>query len=91
MTDKADPEYALYPQAGDPSWGNAQGIAEMIIGGATADVTGGATLYWNPAGIESAKTFMLPSGETVKFPAAWNAQAVRFSCRIGRHIFLTEV
>ena len=89
MSVPSDPEYNLEPSG--PVWPEAESIASGVIDGTTADVTGGATLYWNPAGIESTHTFKLPSGQVVKFPATWNPAVVRFSTQIGHHIFLVEV
>jgi N-acetylmuramoyl-L-alanine amidase len=91
MSDPADPEYRLQPFVSDPTWAQAQAIAKSIISGNTPDVTGGATLYWNPAGIESTHEFTLLTGVAVKFPQTWNAAAVRESTQIGHHIFLIEV
>jgi conjugal transfer mating pair stabilization protein TraG len=91
MTDPKDPEYRLMPDPKDASWGKAQAVAEMAIAGVLPDVTQGATLYWNPAGIRSDRTFQLLDGDVVRFPEHWNAAAVKESARIGKHIFLREV
>jgi spore germination cell wall hydrolase CwlJ-like protein len=91
MSVASDPEFHLMPPASDPTWAQAQAIARGVINGTTPDVTGGATLYWNPAGISSSKTFALTDGSVVKFPATWNPAAVRETTRIGHHIFLIEV
>jgi spore germination cell wall hydrolase CwlJ-like protein len=91
MTDAKDPEYRLMPDPKDPAWADARCIAEMTIGGALADVTGGATLYWNPRGIVSVNRFALPDGERVRFPEGWNQAKVEYSATIGRHVFLREV
>lgn len=91
MSDPYDPEFRLMPAESDPSWVQAQSISRDVIDGVTADITGGATLYWNPRGIESTKRYALPNGEEVKFPAKWDVAATRYSATIGHHIFLTEV
>jgi len=91
MSVPTDPEFHLVPSGFDPTWDAAQQIADDVINGKTADVTGGAVLYWNPAGIASDKTFTTLSGQVVKFPHTWNASVVRESVQIGHHIFLVEV
>lgn len=91
MTDPNDPEYALYPQDGDLSAVAADAIAEQVIAGEIPDPTGGATLYWNPTGIQSAKKFKLLDGTIVAFPQNWNASVVQETVRIGKHIFLREL
>lgn len=90
MTDPKDPEYRLMPDPKDASWAQAQKIAADVISGDQADVTNGATLYWNPRGIVSVNRFPLPDGELVKFPEHWNKAVVEYSATIGRHIFLRE-
>lgn len=91
MTDPNDPEYHLEPLMDDTSWKQAQFVATGILQGTIADLTGGATLYWNPNGIKSNKMYTLPNGQQVKFPQTWNIAATHFAAIIGHHIFLTEV
>lgn len=91
MTAKGDPQLGKYPEPSDTWWTAAQLIAGNVVDNAVSDITGGATLYWNPAGISSEKTFTLPNGNTVRFPQTWNPSAVQFTAQIGKHIFLREV
>jgi len=91
ITAKGDPQLGLFPGATDGLWTTAQLTAGNVIDGDVQDITNGATLYWNPAGIESDKTYVLPDGSQVKFPHTWNPAAVRWTATIGHHIFLKEV
>jgi spore germination cell wall hydrolase CwlJ-like protein len=88
---KGDPQLNSFPVHYDPIWQAAQMIAKNVIDGILTDNTGGATLYWNPAGITSSKTFTLADGGTVKFPQTWNLAVVRETVKIGQHIFLKEM
>lgn len=91
MSVPSDPEYHLQPSPTDPSFALAQTIARQVIDGETVDVTEGATLYWNPAGIVSNATFTLMTGQVVKFPETWNPAVVHETVQIGHHIFLMEL
>lgn len=90
MTDQNDPEYKLYPEGDDAMWPEAKQIAQEIIDGALDDVTGRATLYWNPKGIVSSKFVLVPGGQ-VKFPQTWNAAVVEVTKVIGKHVFAREL
>lgn len=46
LTAKGDPQLTVFPAASDPLWSLASAIAETIIDGTQADVTGGATNYY---------------------------------------------
>lgn len=91
ITAKGDPQLGLYPQVSDTWWTAAQLVAGNVIDSNVQDITNGATLYWNPNGIQSTKTYQLPDGTMVKFPQDWNMSAVRWVATIGAHIFLREV
>lgn len=91
ITAKGDVQLGLYPAEPDLIWQQAKLTAANVIDNIVADITGGATLYWNPAGIESTKTFTLSDGSVVAFPSTWNAAVVAETCRIGAHIFLKEL
>lgn len=90
MTDPNDPEYKLYPPEDDPVWPEAKQIAQEIIEGALDDITGGATLYWNPKSIVSMKKMQLPTGGYVTFPQTWNMDVVHITKVIGNHVFARE-
>jgi hypothetical protein len=84
------PESCLWGAETDPDWIAALTIATQAAAGTLVDLTGGATLYYAPAAIQSAATFTLPSGERVPFPAGWNAAAVKFTVEIADQLFFTE-
>jgi N-acetylmuramoyl-L-alanine amidase len=90
MTARGDLQLALYPVTLDSMWAQCQQVAQEICDGLTADVTAGATLYWNPKGISSTKTFVTLAAETVAFPESWNPDVVTETVQIGAHIFLRE-
>lgn len=91
ITAKGDPQLGLFPSAFDKQWEQCQEIAQNVIFGQIQDVTGGATLYWNPKGIESNHTFTTLMGSTVAFPDSWNPHKVSETVQIGDHIFLKEL
>lgn len=91
LTAVGDSQLGLWPNVLDNRWHDAQSLAQQIADGMYADVTGGATLYWNPNGIQSAKTFKLNDGTVVKFPETWNPAVVKETVQIGAHIFLREL
>lgn len=91
ITATGDAQLGLYANVLDNQWHDAQSLAQQIADGKLEDVTGGATLYWNPNGITSDKTFALNDGTAVKFPETWNPAVVSETVRIGAHIFLKEL
>lgn len=91
ITAKGDSQLILWPKESDPLWQQAQLIATNVIDGSVQDITGGATLYWNPNGIQSDRLFKLNDGSMVSFPASWNAKVVSETMQIGHHIFLKEL
>lgn len=91
MTAKGDPELTLWPNDDDPQWDAALGIAAQAAVGALEDLTNGATVYYNPAGIVSSKTIRLPSGDVVAFPNGWNAARLRYQCTVAKHLFFVEL
>lgn len=90
MTATNDSQLTLYPKDSDPIWQQCQLLAANVMDGEVDDITGGATLYYNPAGIVSTATFMLNDGSVVKFPQGWNPAVVKETVVIGAHIFLKE-
>lgn len=88
---KADPEIALWPMGNDPQWAQAVQLSQAICDGTVADITGGATLYWNPKAIESDHVIELRDGSTVPFPQTWSIHAVQETVVIGQHVFLREI
>lgn len=86
-----DPEIALWPAEADPLWQSATFLAPSILDGSLSDITGGATLYYNPASIPPGKTITLLSGISVRFPATWNLAAVAQTVQIGAHVFFREL
>jgi|GEM_PF-1937214 len=91
ITYKSDPQLAVYPADSDSSWQLAKLLAQDLCDGDIADVTGGATLYWNPNGIQSGASFNLNDGTEVAFPQEWNRAKVQETVQIGAHIFLKEL
>jgi hypothetical protein len=91
MSVASDPEYALLPKPGDPSYAQALTIASQAIAGVLEDITGGSTLYWAPVGIQSDKTITLGNGSVVPFPQHWNMAVVSDPVEIGKQIYLREV
>lgn len=91
MTAPGDSQLILYPTVNDAVWITSQLAAQTVIDGDSTDITSGATLYWNPNGIQSTKTYTLPDGTVVKFPQSWNVDATQFAVKIGNHIFLREI
>ena len=87
ITGKGDPELGLWPQITDAMWKLALTIASDAAEGSLSDITGGATLYYNPQGIVTDKTIQLPTGETIPFPKTWNPQAVEYIKEIANHRF----
>jgi spore germination cell wall hydrolase CwlJ-like protein len=93
ITAPGDHQLCLYSHENDHSWQVAEEIARKIIDREIGDLTAGATLYWNPAGIaeKDSKPYTLKDGSIVRFPGSWNPHAVLQTVRIGAHIFLREV
>jgi spore germination cell wall hydrolase CwlJ-like protein len=90
ITAEGDPQLGLYPSVLDHAWLQCQDLAGQIVDGVLNDSTGGATLYWNPNGIKSSKTFTTLVGQVVAFPQSWNPAVVTETTQIGAHIFLKE-
>lgn len=55
MTAPGDPNLILYPSAHDLEWQTALDIASQANAGTLADITGGATSYYAPAGMPEGK------------------------------------
>lgn len=91
ITAKGDPQLSLYPLPMDAQWQQCSTLAQSIVNGEVQDVTGGATLYWNPKAIDPGKTFVTLAGQTVRFPKTWDADKVQETVQIGAHIFLREL
>jgi conjugal transfer mating pair stabilization protein TraG len=93
MTAPNDPELRLGPDPLDPAdwaaWGQAVNIVDQAAFNNLPDLTGGATLYYAPNGLQSAKTITL-AGVTYPFPQGWNEAAVTFTTEIAGQLFFTE-
>lgn len=87
ITAKGDPELNLWPLPADPQWKIASSIVQDAADGNLDDITGGATLYYNPAGIQTDQTITLPTGETIPWPRGWNQGAVTYIKEIANHRF----
>ncbi len=87
ITAKGDPELVLWPSENDAQWATALDMAARAAAGALEDITGGADLYYAPRGIVSQRTFKLPNGTSIPFPADWNENAVEYSCTIAGQVF----
>lgn len=90
VTAPGDPNLVKYPPESDAIWQLAQNLAQGVVDGELADVTGGANLYFNPAAIEAGKTFKLPDGRVIRFPIGWDASKVTFCCQYDDHYFFHE-
>lgn len=90
LTAPGDPELGLWPADGDAQWGEALEIAAQAAHFGIQDLTGGATLYYNPRGIHTDKTFTLPDGTIVAFPKPWNPLAVKYLGEVAGHLFFAE-
>ncbi len=91
ITAIGDSQLTKYPVDLDSAWLQCQQIAQAVADGEISDTTGGATLYWNPDGIESNVTFQLKDGSIVDFPKSWNPKVVEETVKIGAHVFLKEL
>jgi hypothetical protein len=87
LTAHGDPELTLWPANGDASWTVALELSGLAAGGTLEDITGGADLYYAPAGQHWAKRFTWLDGSEVVFPDNWNADAVIPLCSIGGQLF----
>jgi N-acetylmuramoyl-L-alanine amidase len=87
ITAPGDPELGLWPAADDPQWKAANDLAQSAANGTLEDLTQGAVDYYNPQGIKTEATITLPSGQTIPFPQGWNPAAVKYTTRIGGHVF----
>jgi len=71
----------------DPQWQAALVIAAQAASNVLPDITGGADMYYAPKSIRTSKTFTLPNGSSVPFPADWNANVVVYTCTIQGQVF----
>lgn len=91
LTSLGDPELTLWAKDADPQWAQALVLATEMAAGTLPDITGGSTLYFNPAGIgKTDKVFILPDGTSIPFPQTWNPSIVVYKARIGGHYFFVE-
>ena len=94
MTYAKSSEIALGPNptntADWAAWMNALIIASQAAQDNLPDLTGGATVYYAPAGIQSAATITL-NGQTYPFPATWNQAALTFTTEIAKQLFFVEI
>lgn len=96
MTSPGDPELGIGPNAlNAPDW-NAFSVALSLATQAAADslpdITGGATLYYDPKGLATGTTvpYTLPDGTVTVFPARWRQAAVTYRCTIDGQFFFSE-
>ena len=87
LTAKGDPELTLWPANGDAQWAEALQLAAQAAAGTLNDITGGATLYYAPAGQQWTKRITLADGSVVPFPDGWNEAAVVETCTIAGQVF----
>jgi hypothetical protein len=86
----AGPEAILWPSDNDPQWQAALQMAQRASTGTLPDLTGGATLYYAPAAIQTTVTITLPNGFAIPFPEGWNKAAVKYTATIANQVFFTE-
>jgi spore germination cell wall hydrolase CwlJ-like protein len=95
MSVKTDPQFGIDPDkskgADRVAWGMAQELARQAASGVLADLTSGATLYYNPDGIKSTAKYQLPNGDMVKWPETWKQAKVRYVGTIAEHLFFVEL
>lgn len=93
ITGKGDPELTLWPLPNDPQWIAAQQIVAKALDGSLVDLTGGATLYYNPTTIAAGdhQMFTMPDGSQVPFPKTWNPAAAKYVTSVAGHLFFLEV
>ena len=89
VTVHSDPETTLYGAESDASWQLAMSLAGDAEN--LEDITGGATLYYAPAGIAHEKKITLPDGSEEWFPPGWDPARVQFTARIASQIFFREI
>ena len=89
MTAHGDPELTLWPADADPQWQTALQMAQRASTGSLPDLTGGATLYYAPKGIQSSVTFTLPDGSVIPFPSTWNENVCKYTATIADQVFFT--
>jgi hypothetical protein len=65
-------------------------MAQRASTGTLPDLTGGATLYYAPAAIQTTVTITLPNGFAIPFPEGWNKAAVKYTATIANQVFFTE-
>ena len=90
LTAHGDQELGLWPNDTDPSWQMAQMLADGVINGTLADITGGSTLYYAPKSIPPNATIALPDGSVINWPASWDRNAVKFFGSIGDQVYFLD-
>jgi hypothetical protein len=94
MTYPADPEIRLGPDPEDAAdwaaWQTAVNIAVQAASGNLPDLTGGATLYYAPRGIQTTATIDV-GGQAIPFPQKWDEAAVEYTATIANQVFFREV
>lgn len=97
MSVKSDPEYGKDPTKSTgvdlAAWQDAQELAAQAAAGTLHDLTGGATLYFAPAGMPNSAVvpYVLPDGTQTVFPRHWNMKAVRYVCTVAGQLFFLEL
>lgn len=76
ITASGDPQLILYPLEVDMIWHTAQLLSQNVLDGSTADITGGATLYYD---------------DSISFPASWNKDHTETTVKLGRLNFFKEI
>lgn len=96
MTTVGDPELGIGPNVLDAAdWKaflTALSLASQAAEDSLPDITGGATLYYDPAGLAHGATvpYKLPDGTMTVFPRDWNQAVVTYRCTIDGQLFFTE-
>jgi len=76
ITAKGDPQLTNFPKETDSQFISAQHITSQLQTLDYADITGGATLYYD---------------DSIEFPSTWNRNAVVPTVKIGRLNFYKEL
>jgi hypothetical protein len=93
ITAAGDGELGLWPHTADvagwAAWIEALELASQAANGMLVDITGGADLYYAPAGLVTSKgrTITLPDNSVIPFPDDWNENAVEYTCTIAGQVF----
>ena len=96
MTTPGDRQLGIGPNALDAAdWKAfmlALSLASQAATDSLPDITGGATLYYDPKVLAPGSTvpYTLPDGTVTVFPAHWRQAAVAYRCTIDGQFFFSE-